>query len=170
MASLRMYLRICLIGSITWSSMPHAFSQEIVKLPGFATFIYEGTFKLNKKGCQRIPIRYETEDSLPRENTGMAVLIDNKKPKDGIGYAMTGWFSNLTYQGAPEMAFVWPRAGQLELKVCRNNWTNGTAESKSKFLKVKPGKYEITFNGFYIDELIGKPRNEVVTKSYIFFK
>jgi len=170
MASLRMYLRICLIGSITWSSMPHAFSQEIVKLPGFATFIYEGTIKLNKKGCQRIPIQYETEDSLPRENTGIAILIDNKIPKDGIAYAMTGWFTKLTYKGAPDYGYDWPRAGQLELKVCRNKWTDGTGESKSKFLQVKPGKYEITYTGFYIDEFAGKPMNEVVMKSKIVFK
>lgn len=169
MTRMRMHLIIYLIGSITWNSIPSAFSQEVVKVTGFATFSYEATLKLNKKGCQRIPIQYETEDLLPRENTGMAVLIDNKKPNDGIAYAMTGWFSNLTYQGAPKTDFVWPRAGQLELKVCRNNWTNGTGESKSKFLRVSPGKYEITFNGFYIDELTGKTKDKVVMKSYILF-
>jgi len=154
---------------MTLNAMPTAFSNEVVKLPGFATFDYESTFKLKKKGCQRIPIQYETEDSLPRENTGMAIVIDNKKANDGVGYAMTGWFSNLTYKGAPKAVYVWPRAGQLELKVCRNNWTSGTGENKSKFLQVKPGKYEITFKGFYIDELVGKPKGEVVIKSFIFF-
>ena len=150
--------------------MPPAISQMIVELPGFATFTYEGTFKLKKKGCQRIPIQYETVDLLPRVNTGMAVLIDNKVPNDGIGYAMTGWFTKLTYKGAPDIDYIWPRVGQLELKVCRNNWTDGTGESKSKFLRINPGKYEIAFKGFYIDEFIGKPRDEVVTKSSIVLK
>lgn len=158
---------ICLI---TWSSTPPANSQEVIVLPGFATLNYENTLSLKKKGCQKIPIQYETNDLLPRENTGMAVLIDNKLPNDGIRYASTGWFTKLTYKGAPNMEYVWPRAGQLDLKVCRYNWTDGTGKSKSKYLRVKPGKYEITFMGFYIDELLGKPRDEVVVKSNIVFE
>lgn len=170
MVRYRKLLIIAITSVITFYLVSPAASEEVVVLPGFAIFNYEKSVKLKAKGCQIILIQYETEDSLPRENTGMAVLIDNQKPNDGIAYAVTGWFSKLSYKNAPNALFVWPRAGELGLKVCRNNWSDGTGTSKSNFLKVSPGKYEITFSGFYIDEVLGKRKNDILIKSYIIFR
>jgi hypothetical protein len=155
--------------SILLASISTAKEMETIAIPGFATFKYEKSVKLKRKGCQRIPFQYVTEDSLPRENTGMAVLIDNGVPKDGIAYALSGWFTKLTYEGAPKIDYVWPRIGTIDLKVCRRNWQSGEGSSINKFKKVKPGEYEITFTAFYIDEKMGKPKNELVLKSKIIF-
>lgn len=141
-----------------------ALAQEKIVLPGYATFTFESIVRLKAKGCTNIPISFETFDELERENTGMSVLLDNNKRNDGIGYGMVGWFSKLTYKGAPTIDFEWPRVGTLDLKVCRNNWTSGTGTSKTRFLKVKPATYEILFQGFYVDKEIGRPsKQELVT-------
>ena len=105
-------------------------AKENITLPGYANFTFENPVILKAKGCQNILLEYETEDSLPRENTAMAIYIDNGLPGDGIRYGQTAWFSKMTYEGARKIPYVWPRIGTLRLKVCRNNWTEGIGKDK----------------------------------------
>jgi hypothetical protein len=136
-------------------------AQENITLPGYANFSFENPIRLNAKGCQNILLEYITEDSLPRENTAMAISIDNGVPGDGIGYGQAAWLSKMTYKGAPKIPYVWPRIGTLKLKVCRNNWTEGTGKNKVKWLKVIAGNYDLTFFGSTMNTETNTPYNIV---------
>ena len=136
-------------------------AKENITLPGYANFSFENPIRLKAKGCQEILLEYETEDSLPRENTVMAISIDNGIPGDGIGYGQAVWFSKMTYKGAKKIPYVWPRIGTLKLKICRNNWTEGTGVNKVKWLKVIAGNYDLSFFGSTMNTDTIKPYNIV---------
>jgi hypothetical protein len=136
-------------------------AKENIALPGYANFSFENPIRLKAKGCQDILLEYVTEDSLPRENTVMAIAIDNGIPGDGIGYGQATWFSKMTYKGAPKISYVWPRIGTLKLKVCRNNWTQGTGKNKVKWLKVIAGNYDLSFFGSTMNTETNTPYNIV---------
>ena len=144
-------------------------AKENITLPGYAKFSFKNPILLKNKGCQDVLLEYETEDSLPRENTAMAISIDNGVSGDGIGYGQAVWFSKLTYKGAQKINYVWPRIGTLRLKVCRNNWTEGIGKDKVKWLKVAPGNYELSFFGSTMDTENIKPYNKVETSVNITF-
>jgi hypothetical protein len=145
------------------------YAKENITLPGYANFTFENPVRLKAKGCQNILLEYETEDSLPRENTAMAIYIDNGIPGDGIRYGQTAWFSKMTYEGARKIPYVWPRIGTLKLKVCRNDWTEGIGKDKVKWLKVAPGNYELSFFGSTMNAETIKPYNKVETSTKITF-
>ena len=136
-------------------------AKENITLSGYANFTFENPVRLKAKGCQNISLEYKTEDSLPRENTVMAISIDNGVPGDGIGYGQAVWFSKMTYKGAPKIAYVSPRIGTLKLKVCRNNWTEGTGKNKVKWLKVIAGNYDLSFFGSTMNTENNEPYNIV---------
>jgi hypothetical protein len=75
----------------------------------------------------------------------------------------------MTYEGARKIPYVWPRIGTLRLKVCRNNWTEGTGKNKVKWFKVAPGNYELSFFGSTMDTENIKPYNKVETSANITF-
>lgn len=136
-------------------------AQENITLPGYANFTFENPVRLKAKGCQNVSLEYETEDSLPRENTVIAISIDNGVPGDGIGHGQAVWFSKMTYKGAQKIDYVWPRIGTLKLKVCPNNWTEGTGKNKNKWLKIIAGNYDLTFFGSTMNTETNKPYNIV---------
>ena len=136
-------------------------AKENITLPGYAKFSFKNPILLKNKGCQDVLLEYETEDSLPRENTAMAISIDNGVSGDGIGYGQAVWFSKLTYKGAQKINYVWPRIGTLKIKVCRHNWTEGTGKNKVKWLKVSAGNYDLSFFGSTINTETNKPNNIV---------
>ena len=136
-------------------------AKENITLPGYAKFSFKNPILLKNKGCQDVLLEYETEDSLPRENTAMAISIDNGVSGDGIGYGQAVWFSKLTYKGAQKTNYVWPRIGTLKIKVCRHNWTEGTGKNKVKWLKVSAGNYDLSFFGSTINTETNKPNNIV---------
>ena len=136
-------------------------AKENITLPGYAKFSFKNPILLKNKGCQDVLLEYETEDSLPRENTAMAISIDNGVSGDGIGYGQAVWFSKLTYKGAQKINYVWPRIGTLEIQVCRHNWTEGTGKNKVKWLKVSAGNYDLSFFGSTINTETNKPNNIV---------
>jgi hypothetical protein len=145
-----------------------AYANENVVLPGFANFSFSNSVILKTKGCQNLTFEFETLDSLPRENTAMAVILYNNVSDDLI-HGYTGWFSSLTYKGAPKFP-VSPRIGTLKVKVCRNNWKAGTGDSRTKFLKVSPGDYRVYFRGSYMNVETIKPFNITEASSIITFK
>jgi|688.fasta_scaffold632065_1 hypothetical protein len=164
----KIYISI-LVLFFVFSGQSLAQAKETISLPNFALFTFESTIKLKSKGCQDLLIEYITEESLSRENTGMAVVIDNKLPNDGIVYGAAGWFSKLTYPNAPNIGFQWPRVGVLRIKVCQNNWSTGSGNSRTLNLKVKPGSYKIFFRGNYVDKDTGKFGEVMQVESKITF-
>ena len=157
----RRILTVIMVFVLTSSTPTLVYAKEDIILPGYANFSFENPIRLKAKGCQNISLDYETEDSLPRENTAMAVSIDNGVPGDGIGYGQAVWFSKMTYKGAPKITYVWPRIGTLKLKICRNNWTEGTGKNKVKWLKVIEGNYDLSFFGSTMNTATNKPYNIV---------
>jgi len=127
-----------------------AFADQIV-LDGFATLTYPNSVKLKKSGCQTIPITYETDGNLSRENTVFLVAIVPQTSKQTYGYA--AWFSTLTYLGEnalPPMA----RIGTLQVKVCRKAWIYSSKATKPT-PAIKPGTYRIFFNAGNYDAVTG---------------
>ena len=132
-----------------------AYADEAT-LEGFATFSYSSVVKLKKTGCQVIPIKYVTNEDLPRENTVFLVAITPKTNKTAYGYE--AWFSTQTYMGddaPPTMS----RVGVLNLKVCRKPWLYSSKATK-KTPAIVPGTYRLFFDGGYRDPITGEVLGE----------
>lgn len=137
-----------LVMSLIISSPAHA---DSVVIEGFATLDYPSEVKLKATGCQEIPIRYITEENLPRENTTFLVAVTPNDSKQTYGYA--AWLSTQTSKGKkalPSMA----RIGTLKLKVCRKAFFYSSAATK-KTPGIKRGTYRIFFNAGNLDPQTG---------------
>jgi hypothetical protein len=139
-----------LVMVLSFGLISPAFADQVV-IDGFATLAYPNSVKLKKTGCQTIPITYETDDKLSRENTVFLVAIVPQNSKQTYGYA--AWFSTLTYlgdQALPPMA----RIGALQVKVCRKAWMYSSKATKPT-PAIVPGTYRILFNAGYYDSVTG---------------
>jgi len=97
------------------------------------TISYPLLVSLPKNGCGKIPVKYKI-NQLPIDESAFYVVIEDDQNRL-IGQEI--WFGT-NYEGSVK---AMPKSGTLNIKVCRNMWTD--PEEENTFYPVYKGTYSI---------------------------
>ena len=97
------------------------------------TISYPLLVSLPKNGCGKIPVKYKI-NQLPIDESAFYVVIEDDQNRL-IGQEI--WFGT-NYEGSVK---AMPKNGTLNIKVCRNMWTD--PEEENTFYPVYKGTYSI---------------------------
>jgi len=97
------------------------------------TISYPLLVSLPKNGCGKIPVKYKI-NQLPIDESAFYVVIEDDQNRL-IGQGV--WFGT-NFEGSVK---AMPKIGTLNIKVCRNSWTD--PEEENTFYPVYKGTYSI---------------------------
>ena len=124
-------------------------------VPGFTEISYPTKVKIGTSGCKTIKFHYVNDEDLAQENSAFLIQILHKTKKQNHGFG--AWFSTLTANPNSVDLGPMPRAGIIQVKICKKRWTFGTGTNKSVVAATPPGTYRILFAAGYVDAITGEP-------------
>jgi len=154
--SLQILLVIILICGV--SSPAHGADSELygkLLIPGFTEIKYPKKVSYGSSGCKTIKFNYVNDEYLAQENSAFLIQILHKTKDQNHGFG--AWFSTLTANPNSADLGPMPRAGIIQVKVCKKKWTFGSGDNKSVVAATPPGSYRILFAAGYVDAVTGDP-------------
>lgn len=112
-----------LIVAITPSSNAASTPNKTLKASNLVQISYPTLFKLPKSGCAKIPVRYQV-NKLELDESYFTVVISDDQDRH-IGEAT--WYGSSAEASTKAM----PKAGTLQIKVCRSAWYDAVEEVQS---------------------------------------
>lgn len=112
-----------LIVAITPSSNAASTPNKTLKASNLVQISYPTLFKLPKSGCAKIPVRYQV-NKLELDESYFTVVISDDQDRH-IGEAT--WYGSSAEASTKAM----PKAGTLQIKVCRSAWYDSVEEVQS---------------------------------------
>ena len=139
-------------------SSPAQSAEEVLDgktlIPGFSEISYPTKVSIGASGCKTIKFNYVNDEDLAQENSAFLIQILHKTKKQNHGFG--AWFSKLTATPSSVDLGPLPRAGIIQVKICKKKWTLGSGKNKSVVAATPPGTYRILFAAGYVDAITGE--------------
>lgn len=97
--------------------------NRTLKVSNLVQISYPSLFKLPRTGCGKIPVRYQV-NKLGFDETYFTVVITDDQDRH-VGEAT--WYGASAEASTKSM----PKAGTLQIKVCRDSWYDSVEEIES---------------------------------------
>lgn len=121
--SLAIASAVGLLVAVAPASDAAATPNKTLKASNLVQISYPTLFKLPKSGCAKIPVRYQV-NKLELDESYFTVVISDDQDRH-IGEAT--WYGSSAESSTKAM----PKAGTLQIKICRSAWYDSVEEVQS---------------------------------------
>jgi len=127
------YATIALVSTFAIAPANAASASKNLSASNLVTISYPLLTTIPKNGCGKVPVKYKI-NQLPIDESAFYVVIEDDQNRL-IGQSV--WFGT-NFEGSVK---AMPKVGTLNIKVCRNMWTD--PEEENTFYPVYKGTYSI---------------------------
>ena len=127
------YATVALASTFVIAPANAASASKNLSASNLVTISYPLLTTIPKNGCGKVPVKYKI-NQLPIDESAFYVVIEDDQNRL-IGQSV--WFGT-NFEGSVK---AMPKAGTLNIKVCRNMWTD--PEEENTFYPVYKGTYSI---------------------------
>jgi hypothetical protein len=127
------YATLALVCTLAISPATAATKSKNLSASNLVTISYPLLTTIPKNGCGKVPVKYKI-NQLPIDESAFYVVLEDDQNRL-IGQSV--WFGT-NFEGSVK---AMPKAGTLNIKVCRDMWTD--PEEENTFYPVYKGTYSI---------------------------
>lgn len=127
------FTSVAIVSTLATAPATAATKLKNLSASNLVTISYPLLVSLPKNGCGKVPVKYKINQLPIDESAFYVVLEDDQNRLIGQGV----WFGT-NFEGSVK---AMPKAGTLNIKVCRNMWTD--PEEENTFYPAYKGTYSI---------------------------
>lgn len=127
------FTSVAIVSTLATAPATAATKLKNLSASNLVTISYPLLVSLPKNGCGKVPVKYKINQLPIDESAFYVVLEDDQNRLIGQGV----WFGT-NFEGSVK---AMPKAGILDIKVCRNMWTD--PEEENTFYPAYKGTYSI---------------------------